>query len=188
MTNLSPRWTSSAHIPLDNSKELLLVHYLCRGFDGGFWPEGVPEGLFVLQVYKQLSRSEIFDLKKRIVGELACARAMKRAPKTHKFYVEKETAHRAAQESKEKHVVNVSQDQLYNLIVSVAHEREKQAKNGASLGQETALTPWVAHKLRTFVHENLVRSNNSYQLRPYESRREQVSTMSGVKGRGSNAT
>ena len=164
MTNLSPRWTSSAHIPLENSKELLLVHYLCRGFDGGFWPEGVPEGLWVPQVYKQLTRSEIFDLKKRIVDELACARATKRAPKTHKFYVEKETAHRAAQESKEKHVVNVSQDQLYNLIVSVAHEREKQAKNGASLGQETALTPWVAHKLRTFVHENLVQSNTGYQL------------------------
>ena len=101
MTNLSPTWTSSAHIPLPNSKELLLLHYLCRGYDSGFWPEGVPTGLWVPQVYKQLSRSEVFDMKKRIVGELACARALKRTPKTHKFYVEKETAHRAAQESRE---------------------------------------------------------------------------------------
>ena len=47
MTNLSPKWTSSAHIPLPNSKELLLVHFLCRGYDSGFWPEGVPAGLWV---------------------------------------------------------------------------------------------------------------------------------------------
>ena len=146
MTNLSPKWTSSAHIPLPNSKELLLLHFLCRGYDSGFWPEGVPAGLWVPQVYKQLSRSEVFELKKRIVGELACAR--KCAPKTHRFYVEKELALRAAQESREKHVVNVSMDQLYNLIVAVTDERESQANNGGSLGQECALTPWVAHKFR----------------------------------------
>ena len=86
----------------------------------------------VPQVYKQLSRSEVYDIKKRIVGELACARALKGTPKTHKFYVEKETAHRAAQESREKHIVNVSMDQLYNLIVSVNHERENQTNNGGS--------------------------------------------------------
>ena len=84
--------------------------------------------------------------------------------------------------------MNVSQDQLYNLIVSVARERESQANSGGSLGQESALTPWVAHKLHTFVHKNLVRSNNHYQLRPNESQRGQVRTKSSVKGRGSNAT
>ena len=143
MTNLSPTWTSSAHIPLPNSKELLLLHYLCRGYESGFWPEGVPSGLWVPQVYTQLSRSEVYDIKKRIVGELACARALKRTPKTHKFYVEKETAHRAAQESREKHIVNLSMDQLYNVIVSMTHDMESQANNGGSLGQESAQTPWL---------------------------------------------
>ena len=188
MTNLSPRWTSSAHIPLDNSKELLLLHFLCRGYESGFWYEGVPDGLWVPLVYKQLSRSEVFDLRKRIVGELARARAFKHAPKTHKFYVEKETAHRAAQESREKHVVNVSMDQLYNLLDSVTQERESQANNGDSSGQESALTPWVAHKLRSFVHENLVRSNTGFQHKPYDYQRGQVHSTVGAKGRGSNAS
>ena len=189
-TNLSPRWTSSVHIPLPNSKELLLLHWLCRGFESGFWHEGVPEDLWVPFVYKQLSISDVYELKKRIVGTLARAPVFKNPAKTHKFYEAKEKAHRAAQESKEKHVVNVSMDQLYTLIVSVTEERERQANNGGSMGLETALTPWVAHKLRSFVGDNLVHPVAGYQLNktPYEGQKERRgSNASSSKGRGRNA-
>ena len=50
-----------------------------------------------------------------------------------------------------------------------------------------ASTPWLAHKLRSFVNENLVQSNASYQHKPNENQRERVHTLGGNKGRGSNA-
>ena len=186
--NLSPRWTSSVHLSLGNSKELLLLHWLCRGFESGYWHKGVPEDLWVPQVYKQLTISEVYDLKKRIVGTLARAPVFKNPAKTHRFYEAKEKAHRAAQESKEKHVVNVSMDQLYTLIVQVTEEREKQAHNGGSMGLETVLTPWVTHKLRTFVGDNLVQPMTGYQIKPYEGQWGQVHSTVGGKQRGSNAS
>ena len=79
-------------------------------------------------------------------------------------------------------------DQLYNLLVSVTQERERQANDGGSLGQESALTPWVAHKLRSFVGENLVHPNTGYQYKPHEGQRGQVHSPVGAKGRGSNAS
>ena len=85
MSNLSPTWTSSAHIPLSNSKELLCLNWMLKGYESGFWSQGVPSGLWIPEVYKQLSLSSIIDIKKRIVGELQCAGDLKRQPKTHQF-------------------------------------------------------------------------------------------------------
>ena len=185
--NLSPRWTSSVHLLLGNSKELLLLHWLCRGFESGYWHKGVPEDLWVPQVYKQLSISDVYDLKKRIVGALARSPVFKYSSKTHDFYLEKEKAHRAAQESKEKHVINVSMDQLFTLVVQITEERERQAKNG-SMGLETVLTPWVSHKLRSFVGDNLVHPMTGYQKLSNESQWGQVNPTVGAKRRGSNAS
>ena len=185
--NLSPRWTSSVHLLLGNSKELLLLHWLCRGFESGYWHKGVPEDLWVPQAYKQLSISDVYDLKKRIVGTLASSSVFKYPSKTHDFYLEKEKTHRASQESKENHVINVSLDKLYTLVVQITEERERQAKNG-SMGLETVLTPWISHKLRSFVGDNLVHPMTGYTNKTYEGQWGQVNPTVGGKRRGSNAS
>ena len=185
--NLSPRWTSSVHLLLGNSQELLLLHWLCRGFESGYWHKGVPDDLWVPQVYKLLTIPEVYELKRRIVGTLARAPVFKYPSKSHDFYIEKEKAHRAAQESKEKHVINVSLDQLFTLVVQVTEERERQAKNG-SMGLETVLTPWVSHKLRSFVGDNLVHPMTGYTTKSYEGQWGQVNPTVGAKRRGSNAS
>ena len=83
MTNLSPFWISENHIPLQNSKELLLLNWMIKGYESGFWSEDVPLAKWIPAPYKQLSLSSIIEIKKRIVGELECARDLKRRPKTH---------------------------------------------------------------------------------------------------------
>ena len=60
---------------------------MVKGYESGFWSEGVPSGLWIPAVYKQLSLSSIIDIKKRIIGELQYARDLKRRPKTHQFYI-----------------------------------------------------------------------------------------------------
>ena len=117
-------------IPLD-------FNWMVKGYESGFWSEGVPSGLWIPAVYKQLSRSSIIDIRKRIVGELSCARDLKHRPKTHQFYVDKEAAHRAIQQSREKHTINVSMDQLYGLIVLVNNESENQARARGARGSQT---------------------------------------------------
>merc|ERR1711936_80912 len=185
--NLSPRWTSSVHLLLGNSKELLLLHWLCRGFESGYWHKGVPEDLWVPQAYKLLSIPEVYELKRKIAGTLAHSSVFKHPSKTHEFYQEKEKTHRAAQESKEKYVINVSQEQLYTLVVQITEERERQAKNG-SMALETVITPWVSHKLRSFVGDNLVQPMTGYTKKPYDCQWEQVNTSVSAKRRGSNAS
>merc|ERR1712215_417100 len=111
----------------------------------------------------------------------------KHPSKTHEFYQEKEKTHRAAQESKEKYVISVSQEQLYTLVVQITEERERQAKNG-SVAPETVITPWVSHKLRSFVGDNLVQPMTGHTKKPYDCQWEQVNTSVGAKRRGSNAS
>ena len=41
MSNLSPIWISEKHIPLQNSKELLVLNWMIKGYESGFWSEGV---------------------------------------------------------------------------------------------------------------------------------------------------
>ena len=184
--NLSPRWTSSVHLLLENSKELLLCNWLCRGFESGYWHKGVPEDLWVPQAYKLLTIPEVYELKRKITGTLAHSSVFKYPSKTHEFYQEKEKTHRAAQESREKYVISVSQEQLYTLYVQLNEERDRQAKNG-SVAPETVITPWVSHKLRAFVGDNLVQPVTGHTRNPIDCQWERVNTV-GAKRRGSNAS
>ena len=161
---------------------------MIKGYESGFWSEGVPLANWIPAVYKQLSLSSIIDIKKRIVGELQCARDLKCQPKTHQFYKDKEAAHRAIQRAKEKHTINVSIDQLYGLIVSVNQGSADQANSGGSTRLESVHTPWLTHKIRSFINENLVSTNTTYQKKSTDGQRERVHTECGNKGGGSNAS
>ena len=185
--NLSPRWTSSVHLSLGNSKELLLLNWLCRGFESGYWHNGVPDDCWVPQEYKLLPISDVYALKARVVGSLARSSVFKHPSKTHDFYLEREKAHRAAQESKERHVICVSAEQLFTLVVQITKERERQASNGA-MGLDTVLTPWISHKIRDFVGNNLVHPVTGNQKSSNDCQWEQVNRTVGGKRRGSNAS
>ena len=55
------------------------------------------------------------------------------------------------------------------------------------MGLETALTPWVVHKLRNFVGDNLVQPTTGF-IKPHESQRGQVQSTLGDTRRSSNAS
>ena len=73
------------------------------------------------------------------------------------------------------------------MVVQITEERERQAKNG-SMALETVITPWISHKLRSFVGDNLVQPMTGYTKKPYDCQWEQVNTSVGAKRRGSNAS
>ena len=49
-----------------------------------------------------------------------------------------------------------------------------QANAGGSTGLESVHTPWVTHKKRTFINENLVSTNTSYQKKSTDGQREYI--------------